>query len=472
MKKKIETYIYFLFIVFLIIESFGLFYRYSILEQLGLSINLLNHESLYPHTESLKYYPGALYFPGLSLIIYTARFLIPDFFLMEFILILAILSIFFFFLISKKIAEETFNKQIKFENYWLIVILLCLWPCRYWLWYAAQFKPDILAFGLVFFSIYLLKPYNNNYKINNNYLLLFLSLIILVFAISLKQQAIFIVLALFFYSALNKNLNFKIYSFLAIFFIFLIYFYFYNYENLWFFNVERFSEHRLFYLNELIKVNSDFIIRISLFLIFLIGCFYQKLFLKNFNQKLKLLIKNLKKNFWIYATLFFSMTGLISGLKKGGNSANFELSIIVMTVFIFYFLSDLKKNIIIFAILGLLLLEIPNTYVSIKHYIDSKKLQISVKKNIKNKNLNILTDDRNMFATFLVSEDNNIYSIDTMKDLHISKDKLDLDTFFLDKNKLSFYDYLIMYNEQNQYLELEGFELIDTKFFGNIYKRS
>ena len=127
MKKKIETYIYFLFIVFLIIESFGLFYRYSILEQLGLSINLLNHESLYPHTESLKYYPGALYFPGLSLIIYTARFLIPDFFLMEFILILAILSIFFFFLISKKIAEETFNKQIKFENYWLIVILLCLW---------------------------------------------------------------------------------------------------------------------------------------------------------------------------------------------------------------------------------------------------------------------------------------------------------------------------------------------------------
>ena len=54
----------------------------------------------------------------------------------------------------------------KFENYWLIVILLCLWPCRYWLWYAAQFKPDILAFGLVFFSIYLLKPYNNNYGLN------------------------------------------------------------------------------------------------------------------------------------------------------------------------------------------------------------------------------------------------------------------------------------------------------------------
>ena len=97
MDKKIEKYLYLLFGFFLLLESFGLFYRYPAAEQLGISINVLNYGSFYPEIVNEKFYPASSYFPGFSLIIYLLRFLIPVYFLLEFISIISVLSLFFFF---------------------------------------------------------------------------------------------------------------------------------------------------------------------------------------------------------------------------------------------------------------------------------------------------------------------------------------------------------------------------------------
>ena len=471
MDKKIEKYLYLLFGFFLLLESFGLFYRYPAAEQLGISINVLNYGSFYPEIVNEKFYPASSYFPGFSLIIYLLRFLIPDYFLMEFISIISVLSIFFFFYISKKISEETFKNKINYDNFWLIAIILCLWPCRYWLWYAAQLKSDILAFGLIFFSIYLIKPYLQKGKIKFDLVFFLISILILLFAASIKQQSVFVLFALFFYSILNRNLYFKIFSFISLLGILLLYFYFYNYENLWFFNVSRYSVDRFLTINEFIKINYIAFIRIFLFLLFVFACFYEKLVLINFKSKVNFLKKNLKKNFWIYLCISFSATGTISFFKIGSNSANFELSIIVFTIFIFYFLSDFKKKILNFLIIALLFMEIPNIYVSFKHYIDSKHMQNSILNNIKGKNLKILTSDNVMFSSFLISKNNHIYSFDTAQSLYRINNQGDFKSFFLDKNDLLHYDFIILSKDKINHVNLKNFEILSSEFFGNIYKK-
>ena len=56
MNEKIEKYLYLIFAIFLLLEAFGLFYRYPLGEQLGISINLLNYGSFYPDIVNQKFF--------------------------------------------------------------------------------------------------------------------------------------------------------------------------------------------------------------------------------------------------------------------------------------------------------------------------------------------------------------------------------------------------------------------------------
>ena len=108
--NKIENIIFVCFLLFILNDAFGKFYRYPISEQLGLSINFLKYGYFFPDFNGKDFYPVSPYFPGLAFLIYLLRFVIPDYLLFEFLTILGILSIFFFFFISIKISKKIYKK--------------------------------------------------------------------------------------------------------------------------------------------------------------------------------------------------------------------------------------------------------------------------------------------------------------------------------------------------------------------------
>ena len=467
---KSENIIFICFFIYLILEAFGKFYRYPISDQLGLSINFLKYGYFFPDFESNDFLPVSDYFPGLATFFYLITFMVPDFFLFEILSILGIFSIVFFFHISIKISEKIYQQKIDYKLSWLIIIVLCLWPCKFWLFYATTFKTDTLSFALIFFSIYILDI--DKYEKQKNYLKFLLSLALIVFAISLKQQSIFVIFILIFFSIFNKNNFFRIFSFFAIVLISLLYYIFYQDENLWFFNITKFSTERFFTINELVKYNYNEILKLILFILFLITCNLEKLGFNNLQHKLNTTFFNFKTNIWLYVLFFLSITGIPGFLKDGGNYGNLALSIIVLTPIWIHFFGDLKKNILIFLSSSLLLLQLPSFKGSINNYLEAKKMQNKVLELVDGKNLKILTDSASMYSAHLVRDQNEIHSVDTMRIISHYVNEIELKDFILKKKDVHFYDYLIIAKHAKDVIDLENFKLIYSNRLGYIYNKN
>lgn len=467
--NKIENIIFVCFLLFIINDAFGKFYRYPISEQLGLSINFLKYGYFFPDFNGKDFYPVSPYFPGLAFLIYLLRFVIPDYLLFEFLTILGILSIFFFFFISIKISKKIYKKIPEYNICWLIIILLCLWPCRFWLYYAITFKTDTLSFGLIFFAIYILDINRKNYKIN--FLQVLISFILILYSISLKQQAIFVVFALGLFSLLNKDYFLRIFSFIMILSIGLFYFLMFEDKNLWFFNILRFSGNSFYTLKAIVSDNYEDITKIILLILFLTACNLEKLGFNNLQEKIKKTFFRSKKNIWLYIFFFLSITGIPSFLKYGGNFGNLGMSLIVLTPLIIYFLGDIKKNILTLTVIALLVLELPTVGGSFNNYIESKKMQNKVLQLVKGEDLKILTDTESLSSSFLISDNNLLHSMDTMKILDRFVDKNQEKDFKLKTKDLEMYDFLIISNHNSSLIEVESFELIHKSKSTHIYNK-
>lgn len=470
--KKINFYL-FIFIVILILEALGKFHWFVVAQQLEISTNYLKFNSFYPDGIFEKYYSHSVYFPGLSILINFFRFFIPDTFLLEFIYLFGVSVIIIFFYLTKLIIKEIFGNDLEYKNYWLIIIIICLWPAREWLFNALIFKTDTFAFALIFFLFFLLKPYSQS--INNLYYLKFLiAILALVFSLLLKQQSIFIFFPLIFILFFNKTIHSKIFSITSILIIFILFYYLQLNKNLWFFNFEIFKYDGFKTPFEVIRDNYTHVIRVMLFLIFIYTCDILRIYKINLLEKKKRFLKNKKKNIWLIICFFLALTGLISGFKWGGDFSNFELSIIVFTIFIFYFLNDLDKKVLNILVITLFILNITSARASIKSYVDHKKFQNLVVEKIKGRNLNILTDNVTQFASFLLSKDNNLYSYDTMKQLFVtnSRKKNEQKLFFLNSQKLADYDYIILEKNKINSLEIKNYiEIGSSKYYGVILKK-
>jgi hypothetical protein len=163
------------------------------------------------------------------------------------------------------------------------------------------------------------------------------------------------------------------------------------------------------------------------------------------------------------------------GFKIGGNFGNFELSIIVYTIFFFFYLNDLDKRVLKIAVITLFVLKIGSVQASIKSYIDHKKFQNLVIDNVKGTNLNILTDNVTQFASFLKSKDNHLYSFDTILALfdHDNLKKKEQKLFYLHSQILENYDYIIIEKGKIKYLEIKSYsEIGSSKYYGVILKKN
>ena len=411
--RKIEKSIYITSFIFLLILCLGKFHRYFISEQLSLAINLEETNSIYPNEDLSMANHSSSYFPGMVYLIYFLRTFVPDIALYEVMLFIAALSIIFFFYVLRKISIEIFDK-IELENFWLFSIIFCLWMCDFWLYYATSFKTDIFAFSLILYAFLIAKPHVQNVK--RNYLQIFISLILIAYAITLKQQAILILGAVLIYSIINKNLFFKIYSSLIFLISFLLFYFFYLDENLWFHTFEKYKGDDFYTISELIKLYYNDVINFLLLLLFVALSKYFRIMKLDLKNDTQIIYNNLKKNIWVYLTFAFASAGFISSLKIGGNSGNIQISIILFLPFIYIFLRRFNKQTMIIVAFALLFLKIPDIIHNFKNYYYSKDFQFNVKTSLKNsQKVKILSDKYTYFSVFLVEEDNQTTDFETLR---------------------------------------------------------
>ena len=481
-EEPLEKVVFFLAVIYIITISLGQLNTYIISEQLALAINLEKYGTLYNTTyiKDINHY--ASYFPGSAYLIFLFRKIIPDFFLYETLLIFSSLIVVFFFYLLKKISEEIIPKAFQATNYWLVAIMFTLLLCKNWLLYATHFKADTLAFSLIIFSFFISKVYKKNYDLN--YWKIILSLLVFAFGISVKQQAVFVIPALIFFSLLNKNILFKFYTCLTIILVSIILMYFHSNENLWLHTVSKYgdteSQTVIMSFNIFLTRYLKEIIFLIIFIFFLFLCEKLKFCKINFLNKFKYLIKIVRSSFWIYIISFFSITGLLSAINYGGNSANSQLAIILIFPIFYFFIYEFKKKPLILIILLLFLLESKTILKSLYYYIEAKKFQIEIKKEIVGNNLKILSEKHTYFAIFNLEKNHKIESLNTFNTInkYITKkisvdtngnvDKKELLEQVLNKN----YDFVILSHDiDNMKIIKKQYQLIISNKFGNVYKK-
>tara|TARA_B100001964_G_scaffold65773_1_gene74912 strand:+ start:231 stop:1679 length:1449 start_codon:yes stop_codon:yes gene_type:complete len=470
--SKSEVLLYILTIIFLLLLAFENFYRYPIIQQLALADNFEKYNQLYPNLSSEN--PGFTsdYFPGIAFFIYFLKIFISDNFIIEAILISPVAFIIFFFYLNKKIISEIYPNNIDFKNYWLICIIFTFWTTRMWLWYALELKSDFISFSLVFLAFLISKPYKTDFK--KNYFKLIISIILIAYALIIKQQAIFLILGILLYSLFNKNYFFKFFSLITLLVAAFTYYIFYQNENLWFFTVSAHTDDSFFTINELVRAHYKEIILIAQFIIFILFSSFHNLCEINFRSKLDYLISNLKSNIWFYLIFSFSITGIISSIKNGGNTGNSGLALILLFPFIYIFIYNFKKSVLIFVACAVLIFEIPNVIHSVNMYVSAKKFQSHVKKIGDDKNKLILTDQSTYFGSRLMRKNNSLTSLNTMITLNghllILKESYNIDIFNNEVSKKN-YDYIISLNFSEKQINKKYYIKLFRNRMGYIYKK-
>ena len=444
--NKAEIFLFALTILWLAIIAFGKFNRMPVMEQLAVADNLEVFNYLYPSINSENPSHSSGYFPGMAYFIYLVKFFTPDYFIVEVLLLFSIIFVILFFYIIRNIIIDFYKKNIHFNNYWLLCIIFSFWPAKGWLWYAIELKQDILAFTLVALAMLVCKPYKIKYE--RNILNLLISIILFSYAIILKQQVIFIIFgmgAYSLYSFFNKNYFFIFYTFIIILVTLSIYYIFYQNNDLWWFTITRHSENTFLTLSEWLKLHYVESILIIQFLLFVFFSSFHNLCTVNFNSKFQYLLSIIKSNIWFYLTFSFALTGLISSLSRGGNSGNTGVSLILFFPFIYIFIYNFKKKVLIFVAYSVLLFEFHHVIFSLNKYISAVQFKSQVNKIKEDKNL-ILINRETYFASRLLRKENTLVSLSTKQVLNkFYKKPYNKDMI---KNELlkTNYDYIILNN--------------------------
>lgn len=476
--NKLEKFVYIFSFISLIAISLGKFQRYLFSERLALAFNLEKFGTFYPNINSIyDVYNNSAYFPGGVLLAYALKKITPDIMLFETAHILSAFIIILFFFLVKKILLKTYKEEVNLENYWLTSIVYTLVFCKFWLWYATGFKTDTLVFTLIIFAFLLSNIFEKDYKIN--IIKLLCSTFLIVFALSIKQQAIFIIPAMVIFSIINKNFFFRIYTVFIIFLTGVLYFYFYKNSFIWFWAIERMGQDALHSIQRLVIIYyKQFFLITSFIFIFSLNNYF-KIIETNFSENFKLFKIKLKNNFMFLMLFFFALTGLISGLKDGGNTGNTGLALIMIYPIIYLFLNFLNKNILIIFSIFLLFNFIPNISMNLIEYFKMKTYQNKINYLINEKKIKILGDKSNYFALFTKEKDNEIHFLSTFTEAYVYLNNLQNDkrnpqnrTNALKKNINRNYDYIILSDDFSKDENFKNnFKLIFESKYGNVFKK-
>ncbi len=367
--------------------SLGQTARWDILEHISMADRFENCGSIYPNSEDEILTGTSVYFPGLSIIVIILKKIIPDSNLIIAMQILACIVIILFFFIQRYISRSFIGNH-SFYFFFYSSALSFFFLNSDWLFYATEFKPDTISYCIGCMGI-IISGVDKN--VNKSKISLFVGILVTGLGILFKQQYIFFLFGLIFFSFINNNKTLKLFAFSSTFVSVIILIGIKFNTNAWFWTVTVLKDDGFVSAKNWLLGHFTLILKyFFLFLILIAFIFLNLLRLpKILNQNN---IGKLQKNIWL--TIMFSVFigAILSSLKVGGNAGNTAFGLIVLSPIYVYFMKYLNLKFTIVGVILMMLIMIPRIIISSKKkYDESINLINQSNKLINGNNLKILT---------------------------------------------------------------------------------
>lgn len=427
-------------ILSLFIISLGQTARWDILDHIAMADSFSKSNSLYPNQNDIFLRGASVYFPGISIIALLLKNITFKY-LIYCMQIFAIAIILILYYIQKEILYDL-NVRISSRKYFYIATFFYFTLNYEWLVYACELKPDTTAFILGSLGI-IVSKINSKENVNIKSLSFIIGVIFTGSAIIFKQQYIFFLAGLNIYALFFGNKKLKLFSILSLLLSLVYIFIFYINKEILFWTVTVLSDDGLLSYKQIWVDHKLIFIYYTLFIIILF-IFYKFGFLKlNFFEALINLKKLFKSSPWPLILTTVAIGAFLSALKVGGNAGNTAFGLVILMPIIFIFIGSLNKNIAYLLLVFVILIKIPVTIKNqISKYKEVIELNEFVEKNIKEKNVNILTGSNVYFIARKIKNVNII----TNYWMYGIRDNIDIDKELKILTTKYIFDYVIVEN--------------------------
>jgi len=393
-------------LLLIITLSLGRTARWDILDHIEMADRFEKFGTLYPSVNEEYLTGSSVYFPGLSFLTVFLKTFIPDSLIIQAMQLIACCFILIFYFIQKYISRS-FYYNLNNTHFFYTTVIYFIFLNYEWLIYAVEFKADITAYCIGSLGIII----SGVDKEKSRPLISFILGIILTgIAILFKQQYIFFLFGLLFFTILNKKKKLVYFSAISIFISFSIIFLLKFNSNTWYWTVKVLSDDGFLSLKEWLISQKELIIT---YIIGLIG-FISLLLLKVFKlptQRFKISsIKNIiTSNIWFSIMIFVFLGSLISSLKTGANSGNTAFGFVILLPLSLYYFNNLKVKQLFVLFLIIIFTKVPILlYSNFKHYLTIQEFSNTVENIVNVKGVKILTGSDVYFATRKVRIGNEI----------------------------------------------------------------
>jgi hypothetical protein len=387
-----NKYIYFgiviISIITLLIISIGQTARWDILDHISMSDHFDITNQLYP-SQFDKFLSGSsVYFPGVSIITIFFKFFIIDKYVQISLQLLACLIIIIYFFIILYIVNSFSNKIDHIFQFYFVFVYFFYFNID-WLYYACEFKPDLISYCCGSIGI-ILSGIDKNEK--KKPIIFTLGILITGIGIIFKQQYLFFLFGLLFYSFFDKRLYTRIFIYSSVIISLIIIFVLHSSDNIWFWTVKVLSDDGFLSIKKWVSDHKT----IALKFLILTVIYFILIGYKTFEISS---IKVNKLNIWIFIMFFVFLGAVASSFKVGGNSGNTSFGLVVLTpLFILLFRTLNLKNIFL-ATFAIIIFIFPRLIEkNIENYSNSFKFKSAVEKNIISKKNTILIGSDMYFA--------------------------------------------------------------------------
>jgi len=470
LKKSVEKSFPFLIVVFIVvilIVSFGQVPRWDLLEQIAMADNYIANGALYSEPESDILHGHTVYFPGLAYLAVALKTIGIDYYLVEVMHVLSVIVLLLFMHVLSRYATQLSKNLYPPHYFYPLFIAYFTIALTHYAKYALEFKPDTLALLMGYVGLSLI--WTNKNSIGKFFTGIFLITVALVF----KQQYIAFLAGLFLVSFFVKNRKFRLGAWLAIIFSTAIFLVLISDENVRFWSIQVLSDDGILSLNQIIRgviLTSKGLLLFGI--LFILG--------KNSKEAISFKVPNLSLDYvksiginnpWYVITLFVFGASLLSFLKVGGNTGNMQLALAVIFpiagLISKYFV---KWKMILIAWFGVVLFmfnELPN---QLKQYRAAIELKNQVENLKFDDSYKVLTGSDVYFASRYLSREGVVLENYWASSVN---ENISLETSLISKIERNKYDYLVLENFNgniNLLLNSKDYEIYFVNSLGIIAK--
>ena len=405
-KKILNKSVFYLTVAFLFLLLFvalNRFDRWDLLEQIAMADNFRKYGSLYPDLNDQTSTHVSVYFPGVSFIALILLSTGIDGLIVETLLICASVVVVGFLYIQFKIALYLYKRPINWKDFAPVAILYCLLITPNWLMYAVEFKADTIALSVGFMGL----MYAQFLDLNATNKQLVLGGIICALGLIFKQQHLAFLFGIgLFILCFPEKKRFVFLSSLSLTSLLIITVFYLN-KNLWFWNVEVFSDDGFSSFFDIIKQNLGAIFWLFFLSIYLIVRSTPK---ETQFQNCYLLVKKYINIPWVWPVTFSILAAIASAAKIGGNAGNIELGFVLLLPIFYIFTRYLDRSILIGLAWLAILIALPLSFGGIANYKSASDLKKFVYKDSLTKVSSVVSGSNVYFASRHYSKDAKISS--------------------------------------------------------------